>query len=152
MPIPTTYNTPVAASGDPSSGKVTGGYAPGTGNVPLRAGTPQSINETGVSGAFTIAPLLAEVGGTTTVPIAAGVAANTVIKATPGRLVRVLVTATGTNPMQFFDNASAASGTIIGALPASPAIGTVLLLDMPALQGITAGGNAANPAVTVSIF
>lgn len=92
------------------------------------------------------------VGGSTTVAVAAGTAANTVVKAAPGRLVRVLVTATGTNPAQIFDNASTAAGTVIGALPASPAIGTVIYCEMPAVNGITVGGNAANPAMTISYF
>src|SRR3954471_22763561 len=56
------------------------------------------------------------VGGVTTVAIAAGVATDTVVKATAGRLCKVLVTTTGTNPMAIWDNASGHTGTIIGAL------------------------------------
>jgi hypothetical protein len=89
-------------------------------------------------------------GGRSSTPVAASVATDTVIKATPGRLARVLVTATGTNPMQIFDNASGHTGTIIGALPASPTVGNVYDFQMPAANGITVLGNANNPGVTIS--
>jgi hypothetical protein len=90
-------------------------------------------------------------GGTNTVAIAAGAAANTVVKASAGRIARILVTTTGTNPLQVFDNASTNSGTIIAALPASPAIGTYSF-DLPAAAGITIAGNASNPGITVSYY
>jgi hypothetical protein len=92
------------------------------------------------------------VGGVTTVAIAAGVATDTVVKASAGRLCKVLVTTTGTNPMAIWDNASGHTGTIIGAFAASPVVGTVVPFDMPAANGITVQGNAANPAVTISFI
>lgn len=82
--------------------------------------------------------------------VASAKATDTIIKASAGQLVSVLVTTTGTNPMQIFDNALAGSGTIIGALPASPAVGTLYTFTMPAANGITVKGNAANPGVTIS--
>ena len=88
--------------------------------------------------------------GTTTTAIAAGVATDTVLKAAKGVLCRILVTTTGTNPLQIFDNASAGSGKVIGCLPASPAVGTSVEFIMPAANGITVKGNAANPGVTIS--
>jgi hypothetical protein len=91
-------------------------------------------------------------GGVTTVAIAAGTSADTVVKATPGRLCKVLVTTTGTNPMSIWDNASGHTGTVIGAFAASPTVGTVASFDMPAANGITVQGNAANPAVTISFI
>lgn len=81
--------------------------------------------------------------------IAAGKSSDTVVKNAPGLLKRVLVTATGTNPLQVYDNAAAGSGDIIGTLAASPALGPVDF-EMPAALGITVKGNAANPAVTIS--
>lgn len=84
-----------------------------------------------------------------TVAIAAAVATNTVIKASAGALLRVLVTATGTTAMNFYDNASAASGTIIGVIPANPTVGTLYTFNMPAANGIVAGGVSTNPGVTV---
>jgi hypothetical protein len=89
-------------------------------------------------------------GGTTTIAVAAATASDTVIKNGVGRLCRVLVTATGTNPMQIFDNASAGSGTVIGCLPASPAVGSTYDFNLPAANGITVKGSATNPGVTIS--
>jgi hypothetical protein len=93
---------------------------------------------------------LVTVGGQTTTAVAAGTSANTVIKSTGGRLCRVLVTATGTNAMSIYDNSTTNSGTIIGALPASPAVGSVYDFQMPAASGITIAGNSSNPGVTMS--
>ncbi len=87
---------------------------------------------------------------TKVVAVAASTASDTVIKAAPGRLLRILVTTTGTNPMTIHDNASAGSGTVIGALPASPAVGSSYQFDLPAGAGITVKGNSNNPAVTIS--
>lgn len=88
--------------------------------------------------------------GAKTTAIAAGTATATVVRATPGRLVRVLVTTTGTNPLNIYDNATAGSGTVIGCLPASPAVGSVYTFSMPAKNGITVGGHANNPGITIS--
>ncbi len=91
-------------------------------------------------------------GGQQTVAIASGTAADTVIKAAPGRLCRVLVTAQNTNPMLIFDNASGHTGTIIGAVPANAAVGSLYDFGLPAANGITVQGNAANPGVTISFI
>lgn len=88
-------------------------------------------------------------GGETAVTVPVN-AADVVVKATPGRLVKVLVTTTGANPMQIFDNATAGTGTQIGCFAASPAVGTVIDFNMPAANGITIKGSATNPVVTVS--
>lgn len=87
-------------------------------------------------------------GGYQTTAVAAGVSSDTVISAAAGKICRILVTTTGTNPLQVYDNATAGSGLIIAALPASPAIG-IYDFQMPAANGITVKGNAANPAVTI---
>lgn len=84
-------------------------------------------------------------GGTSKVVIAAATAASTTVKASAGRLCKIIVTATGTNPMVFQDN-----GVTVAALPASPAIGTVLDVQIPCGTNIVAVGNAANPGVTVT--
>lgn len=91
------------------------------------------------------------VGGKTNVPIAAGAVANTVVKASAGRLCRVLLTsANGAAAVTFYDNASTASGTVIGYIPASAAVGSLYDFQMPAALGITVGGASTNPAMTVS--
>jgi hypothetical protein len=81
--------------------------------------------------------------------IAAGTTSDTAINAGAAFLSHVLVTATGTNQMDFYDNASAGSGNIIGIIPASTAVGTIIPCKAPCALGITAKGNAANPGVTV---
>lgn len=78
-------------------------------------------------------------------------AADVVVKAGPGWVAKIVVTTTGANPIQVYDNASAGSGTIVAALPASPAIGTYVV-GMPCVNGITIKGSATNPAVTVSFL
>lgn len=109
--------------------------------TPITVGVPtKAVNEDG------IAQLPVSDGGSLTAAIAAGKSGNTVISSAVGRLCRVLVTTTGTNPMQFTDGAA---GTIIGQLPASAPVG-VYEFQMPVQNGIVAVGNAANPAVTVS--
>lgn len=90
-------------------------------------------------------------GGSATVAVAAGTVADTVVKASTGRLCRILVTTVGTNPLQVYDNASGHTGTIIGQLAASAPVGSYDF-QLPAVNGITVAGNAANPAVTVSYY
>ena len=83
------------------------------------------------------------------VPTGAG---NTVIKAAPGRLARAVVTTagTGTGQLLFYDNATTNSGTVIGAIPATIAVGTTYEFSMPAANGITAVNVLNGPVVTVS--
>lgn len=85
-----------------------------------------------------------------TTAIASGAAANTIIKASAGRLFRVMVTTQNTNQMNIFDNSSSGTGTIIGLIPANADVGSVFEFAMPAVNGITVLGNAANPGVTIS--
>lgn len=92
------------------------------------------------------------VGGRASTAIAAGNAANTVIKGSPGRLARILVTATGTSEMDVFDNTTTNSGTKIGVVPANAAVGTIIDCQAPALNGITVGGGASNPGVTIFFY
>jgi hypothetical protein len=83
--------------------------------------------------------------------IAAGHAADTVIASQPGALARVLVTATGTNSMLIYDNASTASGNVIGVIPANPTVtGIPFVFKMPTDHGVTVKGDSNNPAVTIS--
>lgn len=99
--------------------------------------------------ADTMGEMLTTSGGLVTTSVPAN-ASNVVVKGSAGRLCRVLVTTTGVTAMQIFDNATTNSGTIIGALPASAAIGGAYDFEMPAANGITIAGSATNPAVTVS--
>lgn len=90
-------------------------------------------------------------GGVSTVAIAAAVTTDTVVKASAGRLCRVLVTAAGGAAVtNIYDNASGHTGTIIGILPVSVAVGTTVDFQMPAANGITVQGVSTNPGMTIS--
>ena len=94
--------------------------------------------------------LTAQIAGTATTAITAGKATDTVVKAAAGFLCSVLVTTSGTNAMEFYDNATAGSGTIIGIIPANTPAGEIVAINFPGANGVTAKGNANNPAVTVA--
>jgi hypothetical protein len=79
----------------------------------------------------------------------ASAAGTVVIKGRAGRLCSITVTTTGSGLIVVYDNASAASGTIIASLPASPALGEYPI-DMPAANGIVISAPASSPAVTVA--
>ncbi len=89
--------------------------------------------------------------GVNSTPIAAGALGPTVIKATPGTFYGILVTSVGAGTPQVFDHASAASGTIIGALVASAPIGPVMgpTMGVKCSNGITVSGGATAPAMTI---
>ncbi len=89
-------------------------------------------------------------GGTTTAAVAAAASSPQVIKATPGRLCRVTITTASTAAMNFYDNASAASGLVVLALPAVTTLGQTFDVQMPCALGITAGGGANTAGYTVS--
>ena len=89
-------------------------------------------------------------GGKQTTAVAAGTTTDTVIKASPGRLCKVLITTSAAAAIVFYDNTSGHTGTIIGYIAASTAVGTVVDLQMPAANGITFAGIASSPAFTVS--
>lgn len=88
-------------------------------------------------------------GGSTTAAVAAAAAASA-IKASAGRLCKVLVTTAGTAALNFYDNASTNTGTIIGTVTAAAVAGTVFTFDMPAANGIWCASGTNTPAVTVS--
>lgn len=90
-------------------------------------------------------------GQTVTVPSGAG---NTPVKSLAGRLCRVLVTATGTGTgnVLVYDNASAASGTVIGVIPANATVGSIYEFQMPCANGIVVANVANGPSMTVSYY
>jgi hypothetical protein len=92
---------------------------------------------------------LVATGGLVTTAVPAN-ASNVVVKGAAGRLCNVLITATGVTSMVIYDNATTNSGTVIGAIPASPTVGNTYNFSMPAANGITIAGSATNPAITVS--
>lgn len=96
-----------------------------------------------------IGETLGSVGGRFSQAVAA--AAGTItIKAAPGRLCRISITVAGTASVTVFDNASAASGTVLFISPATTTIGTVYDIQMPAQSGITLSNPASSPGFTIS--
>ena len=77
---------------------------------------------------------------------ATSINATGVVKASPGRLCKVTVTTVlSAAAITFYDNASAASGTVLAVIPASAAVGTVYDFQISAVNGIYAsfGGTGA---------
>lgn len=98
------------------------------------------------------APLIATVeNGNQTGVVAAAKTGDTTITTGSGWIGRVLVTSTnGAAAINIYDNASGHTGTIIGTVAASAAVGTVVTLGIPYFLGITVQGAATNGALTLS--
>jgi hypothetical protein len=83
-------------------------------------------------------------------------AGNVVVRSGQSRLVKILVTtaATAVAALTIFDNATTASGTIIGVVPIGTAVGTLLVFDMPASNGIVVGQQAGftGGPLTISVY
>lgn len=85
-----------------------------------------------------------------TAPVAVN-AGTVVVKSSPGRLMKIVVTvASTTGVLTVYDNASAASGTVLAVVPATTAAGTVYDLNVPASNGITVTAAAACAGVTIA--
>ena len=89
-------------------------------------------------------------GGASTLAVASAKTSVTVISATTGRLCKVLVTASNTSSVSFYDNSATTTGTIVGLVPASAALGAVYSFQFPVSNGITGAGSAGAPGYTVS--
>jgi hypothetical protein len=76
-------------------------------------------------------------GGSGAAFVPANNGAPVVIKPGPGRLMKCVVTAVGTAATKIYDNASAASGNVLLAIPASPTLGAVYDVQLAAVNGIT---------------
>lgn len=83
------------------------------------------------------------------VNIAANTTTDTVVKNSAGYLVTAVVISLGTAGLTFYDNATAGSGTPLLAIPASAPVGSIYTIPGKAFNGITAGGIANCPSVTV---
>lgn len=118
-----------------------------------RAGFVKLTDGTDTAGVGTGSDLWSSGGGSATASVPSG-AANTVVKASAGRLCRVIVTTAGSGAgnVLIYDNASTNSGTVIGVIPGTIAIGTYYTFDMPAANGITVANVASGPVLTVSYF
>lgn len=67
---------------------------------------------------------------------AAFTTSNVAVKARAGRLAKLVITAAITGSITIYDNPSAASGTILYVSAATPAVGSIIVLDIPAKTGI----------------
>ena len=82
--------------------------------------------------------------GSLPVTQAAIVAGNVVVKATAGMLCTVVITTvTAGAALAIFDNATTASGTIVGAIPIGATVGQIFTFNMPVNNGIVVGQQAA---------
>lgn len=93
--------------------------------------------------------------GDSTAVVASGATTNTLVKTGPGTLGRVLVTSTnGAAAINIYDANTPASGavtgTIIGVVPASAAVGSIYTFGMPFESGCLVAGAATNGALTIS--
>lgn len=76
-------------------------------------------------------------------------AAGTVtVKAGAGRLLKAVVTASAAGIVTIYDN-TAGSGTVLLTIPASPTVGTVYDVNLPAVNGITVVAAATPSSVTI---
>jgi hypothetical protein len=91
-------------------------------------------------------------GKSTTTGQIAGAAGTTTLLVSAGRLGQVVVlsTGTGTGLVSIFDNATTASGNIVGVISATATAGTVITFDMPVAHGITVQNVASGPALAVA--
>lgn len=104
------------------------------------------------SGSLTTLTPFNPLAGVQSVSIAAGTVANTVIKPSSGVLFGVCVNSVGLGIPQFFDNASLASGKVLGSLLASAPIGLAGIVPGVGAQfanGLVVSGGLTNPAITV---
>lgn len=73
------------------------------------------------------------------------------VKASPGRLMKVIVTTvTAAAVITIYDSISAASGTPLLVIPVAAAVGTIYDVQMPAALGITVQSTGATGAITIS--
>ena len=151
--------------GDVSGNLASGGYAPNVGVVANRMGTPANDGQgqpsaaqlttildtagTNQAGVDAVHFLYVTNGGSLTANVTAQTAGAAAIKTGAGRLCRIITTSAATAGMLFYDNATSASGTVIGAIPASAAIGSMYDVQMPFTNGIWPAGAVGTPSCTL---
>jgi|HubBroStandDraft_6_1064221.scaffolds.fasta_scaffold1123687_2 hypothetical protein len=71
--------------------------------------------------------------------LTAALTGTAVVKPSAGRLLKVIVTTVlGAGAVTIYDNASAASGTVLMVIPSTTAAGTIYDINLPAVNGIYA--------------
>lgn len=89
-------------------------------------------------------------GGQRTSYHAAGASGAGAALAAQGRLCKISVLTSGSAATLIYDNASAASGTLLYSLKASPTIGDVIDLQIPASNGIYVAGATNTSSILVT--
>lgn len=124
-------------------------YVPNTPNSDFTVlqGGPSTTDSNGKASA----PAIIAFGGTDTlyVPSNSGLVA---VRTGAGRLASVIVIVSGAAQLTIYDNASIASGTPIGAIPANAAVGSVYQFYSPAENGILANSVANCCSVTICYY
>lgn len=89
---------------------------------------------------------------TTNYALAAGTGTTAItVKNTAGYLHAFVVTTTATAALTFYDNASAASGTILYVTSSTIAAGTIIVLNMPFANGLTVSQASGTMAATLAL-
>ncbi len=94
-------------------------------------------------------PLWTTTGGSAYATVASAATANAV-KTGAGRLIRAIVTATGTGVATFYDGLTA-TGNVIGAIAASAGLGAYTF-DIPFTTGLTVVSATSGPALTFTYY
>lgn len=94
-------------------------------------------------------PIVSQASQNASVGAGAGTSAK-VIKSSAGFLSGVVVTANASAAMSIYDNPAAASGTVIGYIPATATAGQYYPFNMPARTGITVGIVSGSAGITVA--
>jgi hypothetical protein len=110
----------------------------------------QPVSGTVTLGAGTAAYGKSSNDASSTTAVAAGTTtAALVVKASAGRCVSLVITTVGTANCNIYDNASAASGTVLQPITTSMVVGQVIAICLPAALGITVGKVAGSAAFTI---
>ena len=71
------------------------------------------------------------------------------LKASAGRLARVVVTTLTATASTIYDSSALAAGTILFVIPTAAPIGTIYMIDLPYVNGLTVQSTGSTGAVTV---
>lgn len=88
-------------------------------------------------------------GGQFAAAVAAGASGAAVVLTGHGRLCKVIVMTSGSAATDIYDN-TAASGTKILTIPASPTVGAIYDVQIPVATGIFPAGTTNTSALTIT--
>lgn len=88
-------------------------------------------------------------GGSLIASVTAQTAGAAAVVTGSGRLCRIITTSAATAGILFYDSTTQAAGTVIGAVPAGAAVGTMYSPELPFANGVYPAGAINTPACTV---